>query len=60
MSKPGSVSPGAGNVLPTVGASGECAGGCVPAQPPIRAVISVIERYWQVAAAQTQAWKTSW
>ena len=49
-----------GHVLPTVSADVECAGGCVPAQPPIRAVISVIERYWQVAAAQTQAWKTSW
>ena len=31
-----------------------------PAKLAIRAVMSVIERYWQVAAAQTQAWKTSW
>jgi hypothetical protein len=29
-------------------------------QPAIRAVMSVIDMYWQVAAAQTQAWKTSW
>jgi hypothetical protein len=27
---------------------------------PIWAVISAIERYWQVAAAQTKVWKTSW